>query len=137
MLLDNRIFTVITWIIISLMLTGAGSSREIPDGIADSFNKGNSRDLARHFNNNIELVVLDNAEVYSKSQAELIIRDFFSANKPVKFAYLHKGGKEASRYGIGNLETGNGDFRVYFLLKITDGTPLIHLLRIELADDTL
>ncbi len=137
MFLNNRFFVIITWLFFCVALTGATGSGEIPDDIADSFNKGHSRNLARHFNSNIELVVLDNEDVYSKSQAELIMREFFSAHKPVKFTYLHKGGKESSRYAIGNLETETGNFRIYFLLKISNGIPLIHLLRIEETEDTV
>ncbi len=132
----NRFPLTITWLILAVFLTGASITRELPEGIAEAFSKGHSRNLARHFNNNIELVVPDHEDVYSKSQAELILRGFFSEHKPVKFEYLHKGGKEASRYGIGSLETEKGDFRIYFLLKVADGTPLIHLLRIERAEDS-
>ncbi|TVR73963.1 MAG: DUF4783 domain-containing protein [Marinilabiliales bacterium] len=132
----NRPPLVITLFLLTAFLTGATVTRELPEGIAEAFSKGHSRNLARHFNNNIELVVPDHEDVYSKSQAELILRDFFSEHKPVKFEYLHKGGKEISRYGIGSLETEKGDFRIYFLLKVTDGTPLIHLLRIERAEES-
>jgi hypothetical protein len=115
-----------------LILAGATStSREIPEGIVRSLATGNSRELSRHFNENIEMVVLTSADVYSKSQAELILRRFFSEYKPVKFELLHTGGKESSRFAIGNLHTDKGDFRIYFLIKQRDAVPLIHLLRIE------
>ncbi len=134
MLTRENVKLVFIYSFFLLILTGGASSREIPAVIAESFNKGDSRELARHFNNTIELVILDNEDVYSRSQAELIIRDFFSGNKPVKFKILHQGGKESSRYAIGNLETQSGEFRVYFLLKLIEGVPLIHLLRIEKAE---
>jgi hypothetical protein len=130
MLFKNHWFKIIALTIICVALAGPSISRDIPGGIAESFKKGNARELARHFNNNIELVILDNEDVYSKSQAELILRDFFSANNPVDFKLLHQGGKE-TRFAICNLETKNGDFRIYFLLKQKDGVHLIHLLRIE------
>ena len=130
----GRLLSVIVCVVSLIAITGASLSIEIPEGIAKALSEGNSRELARHFNNNIELVVLNNEDVYSKSQAELILRDFFSANPPVKFELLHRGGKESSRYAIGNLETKNGDFRIYFLLKLREGTPLIHLFRIERTD---
>ncbi len=136
MQIKNRLMVLLIYTFFCVVLTGASLSREIPEGITESFKKGNSRELARHFNNNIELVVLDNEDVYSKSQAELILRNFFLANKPVKFELLHQGGKETSRYAIGNLETENGDFRIYFLLKLRDGTPLIHLLRVEVEEES-
>jgi hypothetical protein len=131
----NLMFIPLAFFCISL--AGTSVSREIPEGITDSFSKGNSRALSRHFNDNIELVVLTNEDVYSKSQAEIILRNFFSENKPVKFDLLHSGGKEASRYAIGNLKTEKGDFRIYFLLKLKDSVSLIHLLRIERVDNTM
>jgi hypothetical protein len=114
MLLNNGFLTLIACTFFSFALTGAPVSQDIPAGIADSFRKGNARDLARHFNNNIELVVLDNEDVYSKSQAELILREFFAVNIPVKFELLHQGGPVSSRFGIGNLATRKGDFRIHF-----------------------
>ncbi len=116
---------------VSVILAGTTMSREIPEGIVKSLASGNSRELSRHFNETIELVVLSSEDVYSKSQAELILRSFFSENRPVKFELLHTGGKELSRYAIGNMKTEKGEFRVYFLIKHRDSVPLIHLLRIE------
>ncbi len=133
--LKNRVLIVLTWAFFCVALTGATSADDIPEGIIESFNKGNSRELARHFNNNVELVVLDNEDIYSKSQAELILRNFFSVNTPVKFELLHHGGKE-SKFGIGNLETKNGIFMVYFLLKPRDGVQMINLLRIERVEES-
>jgi hypothetical protein len=127
----NHRFLVVFSLTLCLILAGASTSREIPDGIVKSLATGNSRELSRHFNENIEMVVLTSADVYSKSQAELILRRFFSEYKPVKFELLHTGGKENSRFAIGNLHTDKGDFRIYFLIKQRDAVPLIHLLRIE------
>lgn len=103
----------------------------VPDGISAAIKAGNSREFARYFNTNIELVLPNTEDVYSKTQAELIIKDFFSKNTPSNFVILHQGGKETSRYAIGTLTTNTGVFRVYFLLKISDGEALIHQLRIE------
>ncbi len=126
---------LLTLLFLCFALSGSLFSPEIPKSITDSFNKGDSKELARHFNNNIELVVLDNEDVYSKSQAELILRKFFSVHKPVGFKLLHQGGPELSRYAIGNLKTEKENFRVYFLLKGNDDALLIHLLRIERTED--
>ncbi len=131
----TRFLLFVAYALFCFALTGASVLREIPEGITNSFKKGNSKELARHFNNNIELVILGNEDVYSKSQAEIILREFFSVNKPVKFELLHQGGRELSRYAIGNLQTKNGDFRIYFLLKLREGVPLIHLLRIERVEE--
>jgi len=79
----------------------------------------------------VELVVLTHDDVYSKSQAQQIVAEFFKANKPKQFSIIHQGGKDGARYAIGSLTTNTGTFRVYFLLKNKDSNSYIHQLRIE------
>ncbi|MFP4366061.1 MAG: DUF4783 domain-containing protein [bacterium] len=134
---NKLVIVFFPFVFVCFALAVASVSAQIPKGINESFTKGNSRNLSVHFNENIELVVLNNEDVYSKSQAELILRNFFSENKPVKFELLHQGGKEASRYAIGNLQTEKGNFRIYFLLKLKDSVQLIHLLRIERVEEAV
>jgi hypothetical protein len=105
-------------------------SAQIPGEIIGSIKTGNAKILSGYFNQNVELVVLANDNVYSKAQAQQIVTDFFSNNTPESFTILHDGGKE-SKYVIGTLKTKNGSFRVYFLLKQNDGKDYIHQLRIE------
>jgi hypothetical protein len=136
MQIHNQVLLFFPTAVLLFALSVTSVSREIPAGITDSFKKGDSRSLARHFNDNIELVILANEDVYSKSQAELILRNFFSENRPTGFDLLHSGGKE-TRFAIGNLRTVKGDFRIYFLLKQKGSESLIHLLRIEKMEDAL
>lgn len=103
----------------------------VPDGIILALKSGNSKELAKYFNANIELQILEKENVYSKAQAELILKDFFSKNIPGGFTKIHEGGKEGAKYVIGNLTTSTGTYRVYFLLKEINGASLIHELRIE------
>lgn len=108
---------------------------DIPDGIGNALRTGNSKELAKYFNANVELVLLDQENIYSKSQAEQIIRDFFTTYTPQGFSIIHEGGKQDSKYAIGTLVTSKGSLRVYFLLKGTTGNYLIHQLRIEREND--
>ena len=104
---------------------------QIPDEIILSFKTGNSKTIAEYFNQNIELVVLEDDNVYSKAQAQQIVAKFFGNNKPESFTVIHQGGKEDAKYVIGNLKTNNGVFRIYFLLKTSEKKNYIHQLRIE------
>jgi hypothetical protein len=104
---------------------------QIPDEVVTSFRTGNANTLSGYFNQNIEMVVLEHDNVYSKAQAQQIVSNFFSQNKVQEFSIIHQGGKEGARYAIGNLKTGNGTFRVYFLLKNEGSKAYIHQLRIE------
>lgn len=104
---------------------------EIPRDIAIAFKVGTAKELSRFFNENLELSVMEKEDIYSKSQAERIMDDFFTKYPPKKFEFIHKGGKEDAQYAIGKLVTFNGNFRVYMLLKKKSGKLLIHQLRIE------
>jgi hypothetical protein len=107
------------------------ASAQIPEQILTSIKNGDSKELSEYFNQNVELVVLDSDNVYSKSQAQQIVGKFFSSNTPESFSVIHQGGKEGAKYVIGNLKTNTGSFRVYFLLKTNGGKDYIHQLRIE------
>ena len=107
------------------------ASAAVPDAIILAFKAGNSKELGKYLNASIELAILENGDVYSKTQAEILLKDFFQKHNPTNFIVLHEGGKEGSRYAIGTLSTNKGDFRVTFLLKTQDGNSVIHQLRIE------
>ena len=103
---------------------------EVPNEIIESLKTGNSKTLSKYFNQNVELVVFENDNIYSKAQAQQILNKFFSNNLPESFSVIHQGGK-VDKYVIGNLVTNRGNFRVYFLLKKNEGKDYIHQLRIE------
>jgi len=122
--------------LVILVLSFSGVSAfpifDIPPKIFDAMKVGNATELAKFFNSSVELVILDKDDVYSKQQAEQILKSFFDKNKAKSFTLLHQGGKEGAQYAIGNLETITGKmYRVYFLVKEEGGKPLIHQMRIE------
>jgi hypothetical protein len=104
---------------------------EIPDAVINAISTGNSAVLAGYFNPSLTLAILEKEDIYTRQQAELILKDFFARNTPVSFTVLHKGGKEGSQYAIGNLVTSGDVFRVTIYLKVKDGKSLIHQLRFE------
>lgn len=114
-----------------ILLFSLPANAQVPDEIILSLKSGNARTLSEYFNQNVELVVPESDNVYSKAQAQLIVSNFFSSYVPQSFSVIHKGGKEGAQYVIGNLGTDKGTFRVYFLLKKSDGKDYIHQLRIE------
>ena len=127
--------TGLLWIVLFPLLSLNAQTGKVPEGIAVSFEAGNAEELSKFFYNNIELIILEKEDVYSRSQAEQIIRKFFSEHKPEAFKIIFEGGKESSRYAIGSLQTRNETYRVYILMKTQDGSPLIHQLRIEAEEE--
>jgi hypothetical protein len=114
-----------------ILLAFANSLSEIPSQISAALGSGNASMLAQYFNNSIELTLLENEDIYSKTQAEMILRDFFAKHKPTQFKVIHQGGKENSKYAIGTMVCGSESFRVTFLIKTENNNSYIHQLRIE------
>ena len=106
---------------------------DIYDEVATAIRSGDSKQLASYFGSSVDLTVINQEDVYSKAQAELIVKDFFARNPPKSFTLLHKGSsKEGTVYGIGNMLSTNGKtFRTSFFLKMSSGRQLIQELRFE------
>jgi hypothetical protein len=135
MMMFRKIWLVLLLQLICFVPSIQAQPGTFSEAIVLAFRAGNAEELTKHFYNNIELIILEKEDVYSKTQAEQILRKFFTDHRPSSFNIIHEGGKETSRYAIGSLSTSSGNFRVSFLIKNQDGTPLIHQLRIEEEDE--
>ena len=95
--------------------------------IALAIRAGNAKELSKYFSKNIDLNIPGSEGVYSKTQAELIMKNFFSKYKTLEFSTLHQGtSKDGAKYTIGNLKTDKGSFRLYFYMKKTSDAYYIH-----------
>ena len=100
--------------------------------IGMAIQSGNSKELAKYFDNSVEITIYQGEEVYSKAQAELVIRDFFNKHSPSSFKTIHKGNSnQGSQYGIGSLITKNGTFRTYIYIKQKGSSFFIQEIRFE------
>ena len=109
------------------------SETDIYDQVSSAIRSGDSKQIASYFSNTVELAILSQENVYSKTQAELILRDFLSKNIPKSFSILHKGSsKEGTLYAIGNMTTSKGIvFRVSVFIRQADKKNFIQELRFE------
>jgi len=117
------------------IFNGFSQTTNVLEEITTALNKGNAASLSSYFNNNVELVVDNKNDIFSKQQAKNIIADFFRKNPVNSFSALHKGEKEASSFVIGTLKTSNGSFRVYVLTRKNGNKDVIQQLRIEPSND--
>ena len=125
----NRIVVLFTTLLLSF---GIQAQDAVKDKVVQAMETGNSKELATHFIPNIALTVKETADVYSKAQAEQIVRKFFNDNPPVDLVIEHTGvSKVGDKYYIGILRTTTGYFRVTFFLKKTDVDFQVKQLRIE------
>lgn len=131
--IKNLVFTLL--FISGFIIFSNQLKAQVPDEIIQSLKSGDSKKFSAYFNQNIELVVLENDNVYSKAQAEQIINKFFSANTPESFNIIHQSTAEGANLVIGNLVTNNGDFRVYIFLRKNAGKDYIFQLRIGVSEE--
>ena len=109
------------------------SEPDIYDEVSNAIRSGDSKQIAAYFGTSVDLTIMTQEEVYSKTQAELVLRDFFSKNLPKTFSLLHKGSsKEGTLYAIGSLTTVKGKvFRASFFLRKSGDKYFIQELRFE------
>jgi len=119
-------------LLVSLSAAAAG---DITDEIALAVKSGNSKEISAYFTDNIDLKVLQQEDVYSKAQAELIVKDFFTKHTVKSFEIDHRSVKNDTRFAIGKLDTSAGKFRVYFLIKKSSGKLRIQQFRIEAENE--
>ena len=88
--------------------------------ITAAISSGNQDELVTYFNTMVDLVLPGTGDLYSKTQASRILKDFF-IKYPVKSYNMTKTGlsNDGSFFSIGELKAGNKTFRVYYLLKNT------------------
>ncbi len=103
---------------------------QIPGDIFTGLKAGNAKLVASYFNENIELVIIDKEMVCSQAQGEQILKDFFTRYKPLDFKITHQGSDDSS-YAIGKMQTSNGNFRVYYLIRVKAGKYQIVQLKID------
>lgn len=96
----------------------------------------NSKGLSKYFNTNVELKIINQEDIYSKAQAELIVKDFFLKHPVESFYFVHKSEpKNESMYAIGSMQTTKAKYRLYFLFKKVGAQYLIQQLSIELENE--
>jgi len=108
----------------------------VKDQVVQALKSGNSKSLAQQFIANIDLTTPGGSAIYSKVQAEQVLRKFFDEHQPVDMVVEHSGeSKQGDKYHIGILRTQKGDFRVTFFLKKTGEALQVKQLRIEVGND--
>ena len=101
------------------------------DDIIAAMKTGNAAQVARYFDNNVEISMPDKSNSYSKSQGELVLKDFFSNNVVKSFDVIHKGENAGSQYCIGTLVTKGGSFRTTIFMKQKGDQQVLQELRFE------
>jgi len=125
----NKIFALLILMASLIFSAKAQTSEEIVSNSKVALKAGSSKDISKFFSDLVELSLLGEKSSYSKSHAEVLLKDFFKKYPPVDFQYIHQGSsKEGLKYAIGKYTYNGGSFRVYLLIKQFSGNYLIDTL---------
>lgn len=109
---------------------------DVSASVIAAIKAGNATELSKYFGDKVNVKILDQEEVYSKQQAEAVLKDFFAKHKVKNFTTSHSSsGQSTNQFVVGNLDTTNGKFRVSFLLKKSGESFAISQFRIENDND--
>lgn len=133
--MKNTSILVIFSLFMALQLTAETLLPTVPgtnESVAAAIKAGNSGELAKYFNNTVEIQIPGNEGTFSKNQAEMIMKEFFTKNPPAAYSTNQQGSsKGGSQFMIGTYKSGKLVFHVYILIKPIEGKMLIQQLHFE------
>lgn len=125
----KKIFTLLL-LSSSIALSSFGQKSAI-DEVGDALKSGDVAGMAKYFDDNVEITLPAKNDSYSKAQAQLILKDFFSNNGVKGFELKHKGDSPGGHYCIGTLQTKSGNFRTHIFMKSKGNKELVKELRFQ------
>ena len=87
------------------------------DDVVIALKSGNAAQLSKYFDSRVDITLPNKTDNYSRTQAEMIIRDFFINNSVRNFDLKYKSEKSGSNYCVGTLQTKAGNFRTTLFMK--------------------
>lgn len=103
------------------------------DDVISALRTGSATELAKYVDDNIEIALPGKSDTYSRSQANVILQDFFSNNGVKGFEVLHKGDNGGNQFCIGTLVTRSGNYRTTVFMKTKSGRQLVREIRFQPA----
>jgi len=111
------------------------SSPNNVNDVVSALKTGDATRVSKYFDNLVEISLNDRSHSYSRSQAELIMRDFFTSNDVTNFQVVYKSSGTDLEYCMGKLTTRHGEFRTSFSLKNRGDRKLIQEISFDEAGE--
>jgi len=101
------------------------------DDVISAMKSGNASGVTKYFDSYVDITIDDKGSNYSRSQGELIFKDFFSNNGVKNVDLKHKGNNDNGDYCIGTLQTKNGNYRATVYMRLKGNKLVIQDIRIK------
>ena len=126
--------TLLATALIAGLLSFAPATANVSD-VVSALKVGDAARMSKYFDNLVEISLNDRSHSYSRSQAELVIKDFFTSNDVTDFEVEYKSNVSDGEYCMGKLTTRHGEFRTSFSLKNRGDRKLIQEISFEGVDE--
>jgi hypothetical protein len=104
------------------------------DAVATAFRSGNVNQLSPYLDIRVDISLPDKTDTYSKSQAEMVIRDFFSTHGVKTFKTLQQGESGDYLFCTGILQTRSGNYRTTLFFRQKGEKQYLQEIRFQLLD---
>jgi hypothetical protein len=119
-----RIFPVVLLCVASVLTT---SAQDVFMPIKDAIKASNAKEVIKFFNASVDMNLAGEISMYSRAQAEFVLRDFFKKYPATEFRIQHSGSSKGGlQFAIGEYVSNNDVFDVLIRVKDVSGTYLIH-----------
>lgn len=101
------------------------------EDVINALRSGNATELSRYVDDNIEIALPDKTDSYSRSQAVMVLQDFFKNNGVRSFDVQFKGENGGSQFCVGKLVTHSGSYRTTVFMKTKNSRQLVKEIRFQ------
>lgn len=112
----------------------AATAQEPLEDIINGIRSGNIPAISKYFDKFVTITINNTQSVYSNTQGEMVLKDFFNKNAIKDFTVMQQGatsGGNDAKYAIGNLTTTTGAYRIYVVLKHKENIYILQEIRFE------
>jgi hypothetical protein len=103
------------------------SAQDIFAPMKDAIKTGNAKEVIKFFNTSVDMNLDGEVAMYSKAQAEFVLRDFFKKHPSSDFSIVHTGSSKGGlQFAIGRYVSNADTFDVVIRVKEVSGSYLIH-----------
>ena len=128
----NNNIVKISMVLVVVFASAFTRQTDVFDTIAKSIRENNAKGVASYFNSSVELNIESGEGVYSKTQAEMVLKTFFTNHPCTKFDISHRAKSYGNNsFAIGTYKSASGNFRVTIYVKDMEGKSLIHEMKFE------
>jgi Domain of unknown function (DUF4783) len=101
------------------------------DDIVTALKSGSADKMAKYFDNMVDVSIPGKSNTFSKGQAEMVVKDFFTLNRVKNFEVQHSGSNPSSNFIIGTLTTSSGNYRTTVYMRSRGDKQLIQGVEFE------